>query len=68
MAMEIQEHVQRYTAQCAHCARTVFRDARRIGDFQLTMIEIHLLVCRPLVMIAHATDLLAHCKVTERAL
>ena len=68
MAMDMHELAERrYTATCVHCARVVFRSARRVGDVQLTMIEHHLLVCRPLATVARAADLLGHCKVTETA-
>jgi hypothetical protein len=68
MEMEMQLVGSKYTATCVHCARVVFREARRVGDVQLTMLESHLLVCRPLASIACATDVLAHCRVTTTAL
>jgi len=58
----------KYTATCVHCARVVFREARRLGDVQLVMLETHLLVCRPLASIAGAADVLAHCRVTTTTL
>jgi len=66
MEIDVQHHASKYTATCVHCARVVFRDARRLGDVQLTMLESHLLVCRPLAAIECATDLLQHCRVTKR--
>ncbi len=68
MESELQPVGSRYTATCVHCARVVFREARRLGDVQLTMLESHLLVCRPLATIADAADVLAHCRVTSTAL
>jgi hypothetical protein len=64
MEIDVQQRASKYTATCAHCARVVFRDARRLGEVQLTMLENHLLVCRPLASIACASDLLEHCRVT----
>jgi hypothetical protein len=55
----------RYTVACAHCGRILFRDARRLGDLQLEMIESHVLICRPLAAVEHTADLLAHCRVIE---
>jgi hypothetical protein len=66
MSIESGTHSHRYTGQCLHCARTVFRDARRVGDLQLTMIESHILICRPLATPERASDLIEHCKITER--
>jgi len=63
----MQSVVSRYTATCVHCGRVVFREARRLGDVQLVMLESHLLVCRPLATIACAADVLAHCRVTATA-
>jgi hypothetical protein len=54
-----------YTATCIHCARVVFRRARRVGDVQLTMIETHVLVCRPLATHDGVAELLAHCRISE---
>ncbi len=65
MDLGIHDHALRYTVNCIHCARTVFRSARRIGELQLMMIETHLLVCRPLATLAGAADLLRHCRVSE---
>ena len=53
------------TARCVHCAPTIFRDARRIGVVQRTIIETHLLVCRPLATITPDADLPAHCNVSD---
>lgn len=66
--MEMQPAPSKYTATCLHCARVVFRNASRLGDVQLIMLESHLLVCRPLATIACATDVLAHCRVTMNAM
>ena len=68
MEMEAQEHDRKYTASCRYCARVVFRDARRIAEVQLAMIESHVLICRPLASIAHTSELLAHCKVVATAI
>jgi len=65
MDLEPQSHYRTYTATCLHCARIVFRRARRLGDIQFTMIESHLLVCRPLVTPDGTADLLAHCTISE---
>lgn len=67
-AVETEGQLPRYTARCSHCARTVFSDARRIADIQLTMIASHVLICQPLASVTTTTELLAHCKVTERVL
>ena len=63
METQLQEHDRKYTATCRHCARVVFRDARRMAEVQLAMIESHVLICRPLASIAQTSELLAHCKV-----
>jgi hypothetical protein len=65
MDLESQPHHRTYTATCVHCARIVFRRARRIGAVQLTIIESHVLVCRPLATPADSADLLAHCRISE---
>jgi len=65
MDLESQPHHRTYTATCVHCARVVFRRARRLGDVQLTMIESHVLVCRPLATHDGADELLAHCRISE---
>ena len=57
------EDDRRYTAKCTHCARTIFRAARRIGDLQLRMVEHHILVCRPLVTCDDSSELLSHFKI-----
>jgi len=67
MKIKGQEHCHTYTARCTYCGQIVFRDARRIGAIQRTIIESHLLVCRPLATITRE-DLLAHCTVTDRDL
>lgn len=64
----LQSHANRYTVTCRHCARVVFREARHIADLQFTMIESHLLVCRPLASVERASDALAHCRVVETAM
>ena len=63
VASQTQAHA--YTAACIHCARVVFRRARRVGEIQLTMIENHVLICRPLATLACVDDVLAHCRITE---
>jgi hypothetical protein len=65
MAIESYASQHTYTATCIHCARVVFRRARRLGDIQLTMIESHVLVCRPLATHKGAAELLAHCRISE---
>ena len=52
-----------HTATCIHCARVIFRRARRIGELQLAMMQSHILICRPLVATTHADDVLAHCRI-----
>lgn len=56
-----------YTAACIHCARVVFRGARRLGATQLSMIENHVLICRPLATHKDSGELLAHFRITETA-
>lgn len=63
----LQEVDRRYTAKCVHCARTVFRAARHIGDLQLRMVEHHILVCRPLASFERASDLLSHFNIADTA-
>ncbi len=65
MDLESSPSQHTYTATCIHCARVVFRRARRLGDVQLTMIESHMLVCRPLANHDGAAELLAHCRISE---
>lgn len=67
METAFQVHVSRYTATCMHCARVVFRNARHVSEVQVTMIESHLLICRPLATIERPTDLFAHCRIAETA-
>ena len=57
----------RYTAQCVHCGRVVFRDARRMDDLQVRMIESHMLLCRPLAVVDEVDDLLGHFRIIESA-
>ena len=64
---ELLQLASRYTAQCIHCARVVFRGARRLGDVQVHMIENHVLLCRPLVAVEQMEDLLGHFRITESA-
>ena len=52
-----------HTATCIHCARVIFRRARRIGDVQLAMMQSHILTCRPLVATTDANGVLAHCRI-----
>jgi hypothetical protein len=65
--MEMASHAAplRYTGKCVHCARTIFHGARLIGHLQLSMIENHLLICRPLVALDGVADLLEHCRISE---
>ncbi len=66
IGMPIDESESRHcthTATCIHCARVIFRRARRIGDLQLAMMQSHILTCRPLVATTHATDVLEHCRI-----
>ena len=58
---------RRYTASCVHCSRTIFREAVRIGEVQLRMVEYHILVCRPLVAIERSSELLRHFNISECA-
>lgn len=58
---------ERYTGRCLHCARTIFRAARRVGELQLRMIEHHILVCRPLLNFQRSSDLLRQCRIDHRA-
>ena len=66
MALEA-EPSDRYTGTCVHCARTIFRAARRVGDVQLRMIEHHILVCRPLLSFRRSSDLLRQCRIDPYA-
>ena len=65
--MEAAEHGPRYTAECVYCGRTIFREARRIGDLQRRVIENHMLICRPLVQLTGTSTLLRHCHIRESA-
>ncbi len=65
--MESSQRSSRYTAKCVYCARIVFRDARRLGDIQVRMIQSHVLICRPLAVIGNEPDLLGHIKIIETA-
>ncbi len=65
MESELSSHASRYTVTCRHCARVVFRDARHLSAIQVTMIEMHLLICRPLAPVERPSDLFTHYRVVE---
>ena len=67
-ASQSQAQGSRYTVSCTHCARVVFRDARRLSAIQIAMIESHLLNCRPLAQVEERSALFAHCRVVETAM
>jgi hypothetical protein len=58
---------RRYTAKCVYCARTVFSSARSIGENQLRMAELHVLICRPLVAYERRSELLTHFRIAAAA-
>lgn len=58
---------RRYTASCIYCSRILFREAARIGEVQLRMVEYHILVCRPLIAIERSSEILRHLSIAEKA-